>query len=40
MEALRALGLARGAGPDEVRQTYRSLAKGCAARFDDPSHKT
>ena len=31
MEALRTLGLARGAGPDEVRQTYRSLAKGYAA---------
>ena len=30
MDALRALGLGRGAGPAEVRQTYRALAKGCA----------
>ena len=37
VEALRALGLARSAGPDEVRQTYRSLAKGCAAQRADPS---
>ncbi|KAK9832687.1 hypothetical protein WJX81_000025 [Elliptochloris bilobata] len=28
VEALRALGLARGAGADEVKQTYRNLAKG------------
>ncbi len=30
MDALSALGLGRGAGPAEVRQTYRALAKGCA----------
>ena len=39
MEALRALGLARSAGPDEVRQTYRSLAKGVrgtAAQLSSP----